>query len=348
MATIQGEDLADLVKATLNDLGKAKMTDLTSTITKYYAVKRLLKKNKVSFDSGTELEFNLLIEDQGNARDVALFGQDQINIVDGLIKGKVQWKHMVAGFGYEEREIAMNRSPGKIVDLLKARQHGSRIAGVKKMETNFWSKPDSATDSLKPFGIAYWCVYNATDGFTGGAPFGSTVANINPTTYSVWKNYSFTYTNVTKADFITKLKKAVYETDFESPIEEVANYDDGAERSWCTTYNVRKALEDLYEQQNDNLGLDVAPNIGAVKFNRQNVVAVPQLDSLPAANSEPIYGIPWGVFKTVFLSGQWMKRTGPLRKAGAHNSWEVFEDTTYNWCCYDRRQMIVGATAAPY
>lgn len=348
MATIQGEELADLVASVINDKGKSKITDLSSTITKYFAAKRLLRKKRAGFSSGTELEFNLMLNGQGNSRHVGMFSQDQIAIADSLKVGKVPWKHLTGGYGYDEREMAMNRNPGRITDLIATRQYGSRVDDIKTFETDFWSKPDSATDSLTPFGIAYWCVYNGTDGFTGGAPFGSTVANINPSTITAWKNYAFTYTAVTKADLIAKWKKSVYDTDFEAPVEGIASYDDDAERTWCTTYNVTRDLETLYEQQNDNLGLDVAPGIGAVTFNRNKVVAVPKLDTLPAAGSEPIYGIPWGVFRTVFLKGYWEKTTGPVRKAGSHLLWEIFTDTTYNFTCYDRRQFVIGATAAPY
>ena len=77
----------------------------------------------------------------------------------------------------------MNRSPARLVNLLQSSRVDAMTDLAELMESNFWGAPASSSDTLKPYGVPYWIVYNATTGFNGGHPSGfSDVGSFSSTT----------------------------------------------------------------------------------------------------------------------------------------------------------------------
>jgi hypothetical protein len=233
----------------------------------------------------------------------------------------------------------MNRGASRIVDLLKIRRADAMIDLAKRMETDFWSKPATSDDTTTPYGVQMYVVKNSTEGFTGGDPtgFSSGTAGIATATYARWKNYSGSYTNKTRADLITKMRKAATYTNFKAPID-IPQYNGSSKYGYYTTYNVVAAMETIAEDQNENLGNDVASKDGIVTFRRTPITWVPQLD---ADTSDPIYGLNWGVMNPVFLKGEYMREEPETKVAGQHTTFAVHVDTTYNLLCRDRRKQFV-------
>ncbi len=339
MPTLQADNIVDMVTTTQKDLGRMKWTEIASDLQEYVAMDKLLKKEKVQYESGIGIQFNVMVDTTGQARNTGLFGTDNINQGDHMTVGSIPWRHATANYSFDRREVAMNRSPAKIVDLVKQRRATCMIDQAVLHEGNFWGKPTDSNDNLKPYGIDYWIVRNATEGFTGGIPSGfSNVGGISPTTYPNWKNWSAQYTNVTKDDFVRKMRKAATYTKFKSP----ATFD-SYERSqkkygYYTNYGGVGTLEELLEDQNDNLGNDIASKDGAVIFRRIPVEWVPQLD---ADTANPVYGINWSVFCPVVLAGEHMKENPPVPAPNQHTVMVVHVDTTLNWLCYNRRLCFV-------
>jgi hypothetical protein len=211
-------------------------------------------------------------------------------------------------------------------------------------ETQFWSKPSTSSDKLNAFGIPYWVVKNASTGFNGGNPtgFSSGAGGISSSTYTQWANYTAQYTDVTKEDLIVKMRTAAAKTGFVNPVM-FPDTNRGDRFSHMTTYSVIATMERILETQNDNLGNDVASKDGQVMFRGNPVEWVPYLDSNDSQN--PIYGINWGVFQPIFLSGWYLRETPPTPSQDMHTVVSVHIDSTYNFRCTDRRRMSVIATA---
>ena len=339
---LQAGDIADLVTTTLRELGRLKWTDLATSIQEYIAMPQLLKKNKISFDSGYGIQWNVMVSTAGTARDVGLFQTDNLNIADGMKTCNIPWRHTTCNWSFEEREVAMNREPARIVELVKTRRAGAMIDLAELMETDFWGKPTSSSDTVKPYGIDYWLVHNATEGFNGGLPSGFTdVAGLDPTAYTRWKNWSAQYTNISRDDLVTKWRKAATFTQFKPPVD-LTQYASDSKYGYYTNYSIIGPLETLLEDQNDNLGNDIASKDGQVLFRRIPVTWVPKLE---ANTRNPIYGINWGTFSPVFLKGWYMKESGPETAPNQHTVQSVHVDTTYNWRCVDRRKNFELAAA---
>ena len=336
---LSAEQIADLVTTTQRELGKLRWTDMTGDLQEYVAMPKLLKKEKVQFQSGYGIQWNLMKGTSGAARNVGLFNTDALNVADQMITANIPWRHSTTSYAFERREIAMNREPARIVELIKTRRADAMIDLAKLCETDFWSKPTDSNDQVRPFGVKYWVVGNASEGFNGGNPsgFSAGAAGLDAATYPRWKNWTAEYAQIAKDDLVVKWRKAATFTKFMPPVE-IKDYNRGDRYGYYTNYTVFGKLETILENQNDNLGNDLASKDGAVVFRKTPVTWVPELD---ADTTNPLYGLNWGVFFPVFLSGEYMREDPPEKAPNQHNVMHVFVDSTYNNKCTDRRRLFV-------
>jgi hypothetical protein len=322
VANLQATDISDLITSTINELGRMKFTDITTDVQRHIALPKLLKKNRQSYDSGPQVQFNLMVDHNHSARAVGLGARD-------------------ANWAVVRQVIAMNRSPGKIVDYVKTQRLGCLISLAEYFEDRLWKVPAS-TDTLNPYGIPYWIVKNNTEGFNGGAPSGyTTVGNINPTTYTRWRNWTAQYTAVTKDDLVAKWWKAAYYTDWKPAVDGMPTFNTGDDYGFYTNYAVCATLKQILEDQNENLGYDLDSVGGRVSFQRSPVTPVIKLD---ADTTNPVYGINWGEFKQIVLSGEWMNETQIANQPGQHTVSATHVDCTLNWVTRNRRRHFVLAT----
>lgn len=345
MAVIQAENIGDLVADTLRDLGKPKFTDISSNLQNHVAMKHLFHENRIILRSGMGIQFNVLVAQSNAARNVSLGQSDNVNLVDGMIQGQVNWRNSQTSYMIIAQTIQMNAEPARIVDYVKEQRIMALISFAELMETNFWAAP-SASDQLTPLGIPYWIPKNATKGFNGGALTGyTTVANISPTTYPNWNNWTGPYTSVTQDDFIRGAREAATKTGFMPSVEGIPSPNTGDEYGFYTNYSVVQPLEESLMAQNDNLGADVASQDGRTLFRHVPVTWVPWLDR---DTTNPFYGINWGWLKTYILEGWWMKETNLPITPGQHTVASHFLDCTYNITSKNRRCHFVMSNGVTY
>ena len=351
MATIQADVIKDLITTTQRELGELKFTELVSDIQEHVAMSELLKKSRVTFDSGTAVQWNLMMGHSKAAKEVGLFEVDSLDIQDQMVTANIPWRHVTVNYAIERRELAMNREPRRLVELIKIRRSDAMASMAELMEGRFWGRPATSDDNKRVYGVNYWVVHNGSsgNGFTGGAPTGfTTVAGLNPTTYPRWRNWSGQTTALGSDDnlddTVLKWREAAVKTNFK-PIPGVTNtpYGTANTMGYYTNYDVLAKLETRLENQNDNLGNDIAAKDGKVVFRGVPVTYVPYLDK---SSDNPIYGLNWGKFKPVFLSGEFMREMGPETAPNQHSTYVTHVDTTLNFLCYDRRRNFVLSSNA--
>lgn len=337
---IQPDNIGDLVASTLKDLGEMRFTEIATDLQDHTAMRVMLKKDRVQLESGEGVQWDVMVTQSGAARNTGMFASDNVNVGDVLVQATAPWRHTTTNYAIERREIAMNRNPRRIVDLLKVRRIDSMISLAELMENNFWGFPAS-DDSITPYGVKYWVVKNATDGFTGTVQSGyTTVGGLNPTTYPRWCNYAVPYTVISKDDLIRGLRRAATKTNFRPPVDGIPTFNTGDKYIFATNYAVLGKFEEALESQNDDLGNDIASMDGQVTFRRVQVMYVPKLDS---DSTDPVYGLNLGVFKTYILSGEWLHETNIPIAPGQHTVTQQHVDCTYNWICKDRRRQMVAS-----
>ena len=350
MATLHASDIADQLILAQSALGKGKLTDLASDLQEHVAISQLFQKKRAVFDSGNTIRFNMLMKGDNNFRNVGLFDVDNVNQADGLITGDVPWRHSNTGYTIDRRQITMGSGSAKLLDIYKEKRYMMLVGQAAGMEENWWEEPASSTDEESPFGVKYWLVYNATEGFNGGnnSNFSSGPAGKSRTTYPRLKNYTFNYTNVSKDDLVRKMRRASALCRFMPtiPNRPIPGYGTGQSKyAYYTTYDVLAGMEELAEAQNDNLGNDVASKDGLVTFRRVDVQWVPYLQA-NEATADPMVGIDWDVFRVVFLRGEYMRETKAHVAPLQHNVVQGFTDNTYNFLCYDSRKTFLGAKSS--
>lgn len=329
----------DLVNGTLKNMQKGQWTDLSYTL-QNYSSKDILKKSNVKFTSGYGIQFNFSPTANTSAQHVRLGEPLTTTQKDYLgTPGSIGWRHSNARWSIDERAITMNRNDAvQLVNLVKINRLKAFASLAELTETALWTAPATSSDEVTPYGIPYYIVKaSGTPSLQGGAPSGHTsVAGISPTTYAQWKNWTGQYTVFSKSDAVQKIRTAMYYTSFTPPVDypDDTNKKDNRFRLYTTFTNVVTA-EQLLESQNDNLGNDLVSKLGAVMLRGVPLVPVSYLDNNDTTN--PIYGINWDVWEIHFLTGEYMKETGPIRPETQPRTMVYHVDMTYNFLCPNRR-----------
>lgn len=348
MAYLQADDIADMIKTTQRDLGRMKWSDISYTLQEHVALPMLLQREKVSFQSGYGIQWNIATATSGAAKDTEMYATDSVNVSDVMQTANIPWRHVTTNYAIERREVAMNRAPAEIVDLVRIRRNDAMIDLAKHMEARFWNKPATSTDTSQMYGIPYWIVYPGTTVAASGAfeglnPYsGVGAGNLSSVTYPNWANWACTYTAITSTDLVRKWRRAATFTNFKAPVPS-PSYSTGNNYGYYTNYSVIGPLEEALEAQNDNLGNDVASKDGRLMFRQVPVTWVPYLENNTA---NPVYGINWGVLKPAFLAGEYMREEGPTPASTQHSVFVTHVDTTLNLMCTNRRMNFVLGTGS--
>ena len=337
-------DLIDLGNVTLKELGRMKFNQIATRLQNYEIMGRMLKEDKQQFEGSTGLQRTLLIDHSGAAKMVGQFQQDTVNVTDQTVLMSIPWRHATTNYAYERREMLMNKGAAKIVDLIKIRRADAMISLAELMEAQGWSKPADSNDKVNAFGVKYWVVKNLTAGFNGGNPAGFTAGagNIDSSAVTRWANYTDGYTSVTKPDLIDKMRTAARKIMFKSPVS-IEDFRKGAGDTFRIYVNepTIKAMESVGEQQNENLGRDIAAYDGTITFRKNPITWVPKLD---ADSDNPVYMLNFGWMNPVFLEGDYMRESSPMVPSYQHNVFVIHVDLTWNLICTNRRAQAVLAT----
>ncbi len=340
MPALTADDILDLVKGTLRHLGRPKFEQIAQTLQRYEVFPKWFKKDKATFDHGIGIQRSLMTRLSTAARHVGFTAVLQHNIEDLIEQMYVPWRHAETHWSYIFQETLMNRGEALIFNILKPRRVGAMLALVDILEAGAWSAPASSSDKTEPFGIPYWVVKNATAGFNGGAPSGhTTVAGIDLTANPTFKNYTFQYTNPTKADLVTKLRKMHRKLDWKAPVSS-PDLSKGMDQRNYVNETLIASIEDIGEAQNENLGRDIASmDGGRMTFRRDPIIPIVYLD---ADTTNPWYMIDHATFMPVFLSGDYLREDGPDKNPNQRNVYTTLVNLTYNYVCHNRRRNGVG------
>jgi len=338
------QQIDDLVLATLRVLNKNSIVQIAQPLQDYEIMGKWLREEKIMFSDGNGIRQTLMTDFSRSARHSGPFDPDTIDIPKLLTEVKVDWVHATTSWAYEYREMLVNKGESRINNIIEPRRVSAMIALAEELEDKAWELPDPSNDKI-PYGVPYWVVPNATEGFNGGLPSGfTTVGGVNLTQNPTFQNWTGTYTNVTKQDLIRKMRKGFRFTKWVSPVTiDQFRGNMGMRRGYYMDYETLSKMEEIGESQNDNLGRDLAPYDGQMTFRRIPLRHVFKLDGVP---NSPVYGLDHDAFHPVCLSGDYLRETGPEKAPNQHNVRLIFVDLTYNFLCKNRRTQQVFTKAA--
>jgi hypothetical protein len=338
-------DVPDAARLTQENLiNRGSFVDMATDLTDHVAVREMWKHKKKKFDGGDDWRFFAQVDHNHSAKAVGLYETDGTAIDETTIQLEVQPRHVNAHYVFDVREKAFQMGGHKIVDLIQTKYVGMMTSFFEKMESYLWGKPATSADERTPYGIAYWVTKGATastfGSFTGLDPTGFSAgrAGKSSTDYPRWANYAAPYTGVTKNDLVRKMRDAHRLTAFRSPVSH-ANPDLGAMRNGIYTNNaVIGTMEEILEDQNMNLGNDMASKDGRTVFKSTPITYAPYLN-LDSEN--PVYMLDWKWLAIGCLSGWENNLTSPYMVADKHNVRRVDLDATLQMVCTDLRHQAV-------
>ena len=94
-----------------------------------------------------------MTDQSGSARDTGLYEVDQMNVADVMATASIPYRHMTANYSIERREIAINRAPAQIVDLVRIRRNDAMISLAEHIEKRFWHVPADTSRTLRISGV---------------------------------------------------------------------------------------------------------------------------------------------------------------------------------------------------
>ncbi|MCH7908064.1 MAG: phage major capsid protein [Candidatus Hydrogenedentes bacterium] len=349
-------DIADIANTTIASFDKLKFSEIAATDEEHHFLPQLIDGENVKYEGGDNIKFDVMVDDSGGARNIGYFDKEQIVVRDVMKQGSVPWRRTVSPFAMDVLEIAINSGDAnKIIDLVQTRRAAAFLALSNLVETDGWAKPTSSTDTITPFGLKYWMTKSITGtsagtsngGFNGGNPsgFSAGAAGIDSAAVATWANWTHQYTDVTKADLVFKMRLAAHRTNFKSPIKGkfTPNVRGPDKKVWYMPYLKLNALETLAEQQNENLGNDIASKDGETLFHKNPMRAVSKLDD---DTDNPIYAVNWSVIYIVLLRGMALQETKVKPIAGMTETVGANIRLVWNTKCVNRRRLAVLTTAA--
>lgn len=343
------DEITDLVKLTqVNLIKRGAFLNLMTDLTDYVAVRELWKKHQKVFAGGLDWEFDAVTDHNHSARFVGLYENDGATLNDATTKGKVGPRFVDANYVFDVREKIFQRPAIEIVNYVRTKYLRMLTSFYELMEPALWGKPEDATDKKTPYGIAYWVTKqsnadaqtNANGGFDGKNPTGFSEgrAGISSSAYPRWANWACQYAEVSKADLVRKMRRAVRKTAFRSPISHAEPTVGGTGNGIYAGDNVIHVFEEILEAQNMNLGNDLASKDGKTMFKGHPIVYAPYLDD---DSTDPIYMLDWKSLALGVMEGWQQHVSAPTVVAGKHNVRAVFLDAGVNMICTNLRKQAV-------
>lgn len=331
------EQLDDFVTLTLSEFKRREWTDISLEY-QNYASQKMLTTKAVTERGGKDINFKVQVRNTGNARPSGLYAQDVTRVEDVMVSASVPYSKQVTSFSYDVDEDLFQSEPETIIEELQIREHDALNSMAQLQEELLWSAPTGPTDTV-PMGIPFWIQRNVTvpDGaFNGGNPSGFTgAAGVDSNVVTRWRNWAGQYTSVSRDDLVRKVKRAMVMTMFSAPVPHPTLGFGNSKFDIFTTYRVVEPLERLAETRNDNLGADVARYMGQVTIGGVPMTWVAHLEQND--NTDPLYGVNWGVLRPFVKKGRNMFRNPPKHAPLQHTVRNVFYDHWMNYICYNRR-----------
>ena len=337
MAQLTDSKCIDLVKTTQRWFKPGRFEQLGTDLQSYPVMQQWFEKSRIQVGSGRGIQKNMQVRTGDSASHAGKTDKEEVNIVDVMEQLTVDWVRAKTYWLYDRQDLLMNKGRSAISDMVEAKRAGAYIDLVQELELRGWAAPVPGNEIL-PWGIRYWIVSNATQGFNGGAPSGfTTVGGINPTTITKHRNYTDRYVDVTRGDLIARMLRAKNETNWRSPTSKIQFRDPAKNK-----FRIYMRYDDCYdlfvqrmEEQNDNLGADAARYDGQVTFAKHSVEVVP---SLASDDTCPVFGVDFSTFYPCVLRGDYLRESEPAVHKDNHNWFIVWVDLTYQYICLNRRR----------
>lgn len=350
--------LAELLQTTLSNYP---IDDFQTTFAyqRYEVVDRWFAKDRVQETAGVDIRRKITLDDTGTAKMIYPRAKRKVAIVDTMKEISAPWVDAMVYWSVDRKEMMRNRSPWKLIELVKHRRIQAKQSKADLLEVQAWSTPTNTNDELNARGLPYWASF-ADNGATGADFVGHTVRFADGTTSATkggitytdakcarWQHWVDTYDGTFNLTLVNKMRLAWIKMNFKRP----KNVEESSKRpfsDWRIYMSQENSVqyEALATANNDNLGPDVAPFDGdSLVFKRTPIIPIPQIGTMRVTDGggasfdpKPIYFINHGRFYPIVHTGEWMREHGPYTDVEMPEEFTTYIDSEFQFFCDNVRE----------
>ena len=360
------EQVPGFIETVLKKYFKVDWKDISLPLQEYYYPSRLFTQASTETMGGPFCEWKLQVANPGNFSLSGPYAVDATNRVEMLTHGNMGWSQNTTNYTVDITEDVFKRSAEEIInhmDVLEHAMYNDYWAGMEDLMMG--PGPTGPTLVPRPPSGPLWWIQpmpmtsaatrtvagvpaHTGSGFYGGNPPGfSECGNVDCTKYTNWSNRCFTYSQVSRNDFIDKVMECMDKCYFK-PAQSYPELALGKQKwEFLTTYSRIQLMGRLLQQGNDNIGDDLAAHGGVCYIRNVPVSWVPAWTNSQSANlrTDGVFlGLNWTKFKAFYAPGLRMVKRTPYQDKDRHNvRWRVMDDSN-QIVCLDRRANFIGTS----
>jgi len=338
--------------------------DISLKLQEYKYASRLFSGNlQKDTMSTSQCKWKVKVDTNDNFQVVGLYHRDSSSRVNVLAEGSLQWGLTTNNYHYDIDEEIFRTGGRQIYDYIGSLETDLLTSFYTGMEDlMFGGGPASPTQSpFPPVSLLWWITStndsttenNSSTGFDGYEPVGwgsNGVGGISCTTYDQWRNRTFSYTNVDRADFVEKTINSMDLCQFMPPVQR-PDIVDQKRHDWelLTTHSRLAASRQLLQLGNDNIGDDMAAHSGTVYIRGVPLNWIPAWTNLSSANVRTdgiILGVNWATFKAYYAEGRMMRKRKAFQHPEMSNVRVRCMDDSVQIVCFNRRGNFRGYCTA--
>ncbi len=332
--------------------------DISLPLQEYKYASRLFSGNlKKDTMSTSQCKWKVKVDTNDNFAVVGLYHRDSTTRVNVLSEGELKWGLTTNNYHYDIDEEIFQLGGRQIYDYLESLEADLMTSFYTGMEDlMFGAGPSASTVSpFPPVSLLWWITAtddsstdnNAEEGFNGDAPLGwADVGGINPAEYDQWKNRTFPYVTVDRADFVEKTINSMDLCQFVPPVAR-PDIVDQKRHDWelLTTHSRLAEARQLLQLGNDNIGDDMAAHSGTVYIRGVPLNWVPAWTNSASANLRTdgvILGVNWATFRCYYARGRQMRKRKAFQHPEMSNVRVRCMDDSVQLVCFNRRANFRG------
>lgn len=334
--------------------------DLSLPLQEYKYASRLFSGNlRKDTMSTSECKWKVKVNTNDNFQTVGLYHRDSSTRINTLDQGDLKWALTTNNYHYDIDEEIFRTGGKMIYDYIEDLERDLITSFYTGMEDLVFGPGPTGPTQL-PFSVAsllWWITStndsvtenNAPEGFNGFEPVGwssNGVGGISCTDYPAWRNRTFPYTTVSRADFVEKTINSMDKCSFKPPVERPDIVDQKRmDFELLTTHSVLASGRRLLQAGNDNIGDDMAARSGTVYVRGVPLNWVPAWTNASSVNARTdgiILGVNWATFRAYYAAGRQMRKRKAFQHPEMSNVRVRCMDDSVQMVCFNRRGNFRG------
>ncbi len=313
---------------------------------------------KAEETTGSMMEWDVTLADQGNGQMVGLFAEDSHNVSPITKKAYAHWAHATTNVSFDLREEAIQSGQEeKLYDMIDNRINNMYREFAEMLQPKLLLPPNSAADDLNPHGIASWLPLGTAGrknaGFTGyqstyndgaGTKYNAGTIPCSAAVNPRWASYFGDHEGRLGDSLIELIDEAILCTGFK-PTRIPKSVDKDTDWGNLRFYSNKKVilnLTQLARKMDDNIGPQFGKFLNTYTYMGAPFMYVESLDTADQYlwGTDPLFAVNWDWLKVKCLKGFKFKLQPAYKRDDSHTV--VAQPLDVSWVMYSNNRQRLG------